>query len=551
MGDSSRSKGKHSLMGGPAKRTELQERQLHDSEWDIQAQLLVKIGVPGGKKRKIPLPNDNGKPEDGPISGPHAKSHPLRDIPKETRIVISEDQELLQQIMPSGEEDDESDSDDDDIRVTIGNIKTGAPSYMGTPMNLNLKTGRGYGAPVSAKSQPKGIDLEASGNINGLPVIEVDLESFEDKPWRKPGADLSDYFNYGFNEETWKAYCEKQRRLQLGLEPSAPVCTENKITVQQGRTGNAEKEPENNIIKMDFKTDVVALVGGRIKAGPPPNRKLGGTIDVIGGQAGTIRRVEGRRRDKHASEENPIQVLGDHGSKTQPAQPPQQQPFVPQAGPPPALSRPPPHFLHPPPPPVASVPPPLHPPGLFPPPLAPPPALLIPTLDGQPASYSNRQPPPFGYNSTDSGFITYPPISTSHTPWVTTVDKASSAPDSGHWEYAGSRRERDRERDRTPTTSEYSNDDERYRYYSRERSYDFERDYRRSRDRSREREDRHRERRHRDKEESSKHKSSRRKQHESEEGESHRRHKHKKNKRNKEEKEASEDAEGSELDAKE
>ncbi|KAL8181206.1 UNVERIFIED_CONTAM: hypothetical protein K2H54_049607 [Gekko kuhli] len=122
------------------------------------------------------------------------------------------------------------------------------------------------------------------------------------------GADLSDYFNYGFNEETWKAYCEKQRRLQLGLEPSAPVSTENKITVQQGRTGNAEKEPENNIVKMDFKTDFVALVGGRMKAGPPPNRKLGGTIDVIGGQAGTIRRVEGRRRDKHASEENPIQA---------------------------------------------------------------------------------------------------------------------------------------------------------------------------------------------------------------------------------------------------
>ncbi|KAL8181181.1 UNVERIFIED_CONTAM: hypothetical protein K2H54_049176 [Gekko kuhli] len=123
------------------------------------------------------------------------------------------------------------------------------------------------------------------------------------------GADLSDYFNYGFNEETWKAYCEKQRRLQLGLEPSVPVSTENKITVQQGRTGNAEKEPENNIVKMDFKTDFVALVGGRMKAGPPPNRKLGGTIDVIGGQAGTIRRVEGRRRDKHASEENPIQAL--------------------------------------------------------------------------------------------------------------------------------------------------------------------------------------------------------------------------------------------------
>ncbi|XP_053130284.1 pre-mRNA 3'-end-processing factor FIP1-like isoform X2 [Hemicordylus capensis] len=518
--------------------------------------------------------DDNGKQEDGPIPG-HIESHLLQDVPQENRIINSEDQELLQQTLPSGEDDEEdsdSDSDDDDIRVTIGNIKTGAPSYMGTPMNLNLKTGRGYCASASAKLQPKGIDLDAVGNINGLPVIEVDLESFEDKPWRKPGADLSDYFNYGFNEETWKAYCEKQRRLQLGLEPSTPVSTENKITVQQGRTGNAEKEPENNIIKMDFKTDFVALVGGRIKAGPPPNRKLGGTIDVIGGQAGTIRRVEGRRRDKHATEENPIQVLGDHGSKSQPLQQPQQpsqpQPFVPPAGPPPPLGGPPlPHFLHPPPPPpppVTSVPPPLHPPGLpppgpipglFPPPLAPPPALLIPALDGQPASYNNRQPLPFGYNSTDSGFISYPPISTSHTPWVTTVDKGSSASDSGHWEYSGSRRERERERDRdrTPTTSEYNNDEERYRYYSRERSYDFERDYRRSRDRSREREDRHRERRHRDKEEGSKHKSSRRKQHENEEGESHRRHKHKKNKRSKEEKEVSEDGvpEGSGQDSKE
>lgn len=36
--------------------------------------------------------------------------------------------------------------------------------------------------------QPKGIDLDAAGNINGLPVIEVDLDSFEDKPWRKPGG---------------------------------------------------------------------------------------------------------------------------------------------------------------------------------------------------------------------------------------------------------------------------------------------------------------------------------------------------------------------------
>lgn len=33
----------------------------------------------------------------------------------------------------------------------------------------------------------KGVDLDAPGNINGVPVLEVDMESFEEKPWRKPG----------------------------------------------------------------------------------------------------------------------------------------------------------------------------------------------------------------------------------------------------------------------------------------------------------------------------------------------------------------------------
>mgnify|MGYP001852085574 FL=1 len=32
-----------------------------------------------------------------------------------------------------------------------------------------------------------GVDLDAPGNINGVPLLEVDLDSFEDKPWRKPG----------------------------------------------------------------------------------------------------------------------------------------------------------------------------------------------------------------------------------------------------------------------------------------------------------------------------------------------------------------------------
>ncbi len=35
-----------------------------------------------------------------------------------------------------------------------------------------------------------------------------------DKPWRKPGADITDYFNYGFTEDTWNIYCERQKKLR-------------------------------------------------------------------------------------------------------------------------------------------------------------------------------------------------------------------------------------------------------------------------------------------------------------------------------------------------
>lgn len=62
----------------------------------------------------------------------------------------------------------------------------------------------------------KGVDLEAQGTINGIQTYDFDLQSIndEDKPWRKPGADITDYFNYGFNEETWIAYCAKQKKLR-------------------------------------------------------------------------------------------------------------------------------------------------------------------------------------------------------------------------------------------------------------------------------------------------------------------------------------------------
>ena len=41
-------------------------------------------------------------------------------------------------------------------------------------------------------------DFESVGIINGVPAHEFNVDVIEDKPWRIPGADITDYFNYGF-----------------------------------------------------------------------------------------------------------------------------------------------------------------------------------------------------------------------------------------------------------------------------------------------------------------------------------------------------------------
>ncbi|XP_038947616.1 pre-mRNA 3'-end-processing factor FIP1 isoform X8 [Rattus norvegicus] len=356
------------------------------------------------------------------------------------------------------EDDSDSDSDDDedDVHVTIGDIKTGAPQYgsYGTaPVNLNIKAGgRVYG---NTGTKVKGVDLDAPGSINGVPLLEVDLDSFEDKPWRKPGADLSDYFNYGFNEDTWKAYCEKQKRIRMGLEVIPVTSTTNKITaedctmevtpgaeiqdgrfnlfkVQQGRTGNSEKEaalpstkaeftsppslfktglpPSRNSTSSQSQTSTASRKASSSvgkwqdrygRAESPDLRRLPGAIDVIG-QTITISRVEGRRR---ANENSNIQVLSDRSATEVDNNFSKPPPFFPPGAPPTHL--PPPPFL-PPPPTVSTAPPLIPPPGFPPPPGAPPPS-LIPTIEsGHSSGYDSRSARAFPYGNvmksdTDTG----------------------------------------------------------------------------------------------------------------------------------------------------
>ncbi|KAL3085116.1 hypothetical protein niasHS_010185 [Heterodera schachtii] len=102
--------------------------------------------------------------------------------------------------------DDES--DEDDFVVTIGEIKTNV-------FQKQQRAGTVGGATI---------DLDANPTLkDGSQIYDIDLATMEDKPWRKPGADITDYFNYGFNEDTWNQYCERQRkfRAEFGTDQAA------------------------------------------------------------------------------------------------------------------------------------------------------------------------------------------------------------------------------------------------------------------------------------------------------------------------------------------
>ena len=72
--------------------------------------------------------------------------------------------------------------------MTIGEITPGPSPNDPTNRNFYRNPVQVIGAPKAVVG--KGVDLNAPGNINGQPVIDFDLDSLEEKAWRKPGEEL-------------------------------------------------------------------------------------------------------------------------------------------------------------------------------------------------------------------------------------------------------------------------------------------------------------------------------------------------------------------------
>ena len=90
------------------------------------------------------------------------------------------------------------------IKVTTGPDSSGKDFQGPDPNTL---------PPATAPPSHPNIDPNLIGTLDGRSILEVDLSSLNDKPWRRPGSDLSDWFNYGFDEISWEAYCYRRKEL--------------------------------------------------------------------------------------------------------------------------------------------------------------------------------------------------------------------------------------------------------------------------------------------------------------------------------------------------
>lgn len=164
--------------------------------------------------------------------------------------------------LEEGEEEDEGgemDEDDDDSDIEIvterkDGTKAAPPSQSryseirNIPQRSTSNDATVKPAPVKKEETPKpsisGADLPAVStskvDINAIPIhkgtgkpitqVNIDEDLTEnDKPWRKPGTDPSDYFNYGFDEFTWALYAQKQETLRGEYNQDAVVQNNKKM----------------------------------------------------------------------------------------------------------------------------------------------------------------------------------------------------------------------------------------------------------------------------------------------------------------------------------
>ncbi|RKF61030.1 Pre-mRNA polyadenylation factor FIP1 [Erysiphe neolycopersici] len=144
--------------------------------------------------------------------------------------------------LEEGEEEDNEYSGDSDIDIITerkDGTKLANPTHSrnNETQNIPLKTTSGdtsskttvKKASGRSVTQVSGADLPgfATSKIDvnakpiyepaGKPITQINIDEDlpeNEKPWRRPGTDITDYFNYGFDEFSWALYASKQETVR-------------------------------------------------------------------------------------------------------------------------------------------------------------------------------------------------------------------------------------------------------------------------------------------------------------------------------------------------
>ncbi|KAI5115809.1 hypothetical protein M0805_001285 [Coniferiporia weirii] len=124
--------------------------------------------------------------------------------------------------------------------------------------------------PARAPPSHPVIEPDVPGMFDGRSIFEIDMTNLADKPWRRPGSDLSDWFNYGFDEISWEVYCYRRRSLgdMAGILKASVL----------GFAGM----PEEQLLALppDARTMVMTGTNAMISAGGGPNGGPGVGVGV-------------------------------------------------------------------------------------------------------------------------------------------------------------------------------------------------------------------------------------------------------------------------------
>ncbi|GAB7355926.1 hypothetical protein MBLNU459_g6568t1 [Dothideomycetes sp. NU459] len=152
---------------------------------------------------------------DGAVPEPPPQARPFRGIKPEHPRTASADNVPTQRNQQQPQQQQSQQQQHQQQQQQPPALKT-EPSQT-NKVTVSLRDGSNYPEVRSSK-----IDVNAvpTWDPAGKLITEIDMDvdlAEHTKPWRLPGTDQTDFFNYGFDEFTWTQYCMRQQTMASSI----------------------------------------------------------------------------------------------------------------------------------------------------------------------------------------------------------------------------------------------------------------------------------------------------------------------------------------------